>query len=43
MINDRVDFQGKMARLLMKDNGTDKKPNERDQNYHIMKLNKTTT
>ena len=37
-------FKAKMARLLRKDNnGTDKKPSEPHQNYHIMKLNTTTT
>ena len=35
-------FKAKIAHLLMKDNnGTDKKPNEPHQNYHIMKLKKT--
>ena len=44
MINVHVHFQGKIADLLAKDNnGTDKKLNEPHQNYHIMKLNKTTT
>ena len=32
-------FKAKMAGLLMKDNnGTNKNPNEPQQNYHIMKL-----
>ena len=44
MINVHVDFQGKMAGLLMKyNNGTDKNPNEPQQNYHITKVNETTT
>ena len=34
-------FKTKMAGLLMKDNnGTDKNPNEPQQNYHIMKFAK---
>ena len=36
-------FKTKIAHLLMKDNGTDKKTNELYQNYHTMKLNKITT
>ena len=44
MINGRVDFQGKMAGLLMKyNNGTGKNPNEPQQNYQVMKVNKITT
>ena len=44
MINVHVHFKGKMAGLLMKyNNGTDKNPNETQQKYHIMKVNKTTT
>ena len=44
MINVNVDFQDKMAGLLMKyNNGTGKNPNEPQQNYHIMKVNKITT
>ena len=36
MINVHVDFQGKMAGLLMKYNkGTSKNLNEPQQNYHI--------
>ena len=42
-INVHVDFQGKMAGLLMKYNdGTNQNPNEPQQNYNIMKVNKTT-
>ena len=44
MTNVLLTFKKKIARSLMKDNkGTDKKSQWAHQNYHTMKLNKTTT